>query len=145
MQTILRNTTQFKHPVRHYATYRDIEGIAELMAGGYLFRPDQGQDPWLVAFSDVDLFLFGRCDLADAQAEADGDLLVKASRTLTAPASTATTVQTVLDAVHALAHATRQAAQAHTVAGSEWEADTLTELARQLQRLANRALAQIEP
>jgi len=42
MTTILQNTTTYKHPVRHYASYKDIEGVAELMAGGYLFQPDQG-------------------------------------------------------------------------------------------------------
>jgi len=109
------------------------------MAGGYLFTPDQGQEPWLVSYKDPDLMLFGQVDIADAQAALDGDLVQRAY------AGRPATVATTLDALQRVADDARQAAQAHTQAGSAWEAETLTELARQVQRLVNRAHAVLEP
>lgn len=56
--------------IRHYAYYGDDYGIAEKTGGGYLFRPEQGT-PRLAAYNDPQLTLLGRCDLADAQRQAD--------------------------------------------------------------------------
>ena len=56
----------------HYASYEingeEIYGTAELLNGsGYLFRQDGERQATLVSYKDVNLMLYGRCDLADAQ------------------------------------------------------------------------------
>ena len=67
MQTLAHRST----PVQHYAQYHDVHGIATLMAGGYAFQAEASADTWLVSYKDADLVLLGRCDLADAQRQAD--------------------------------------------------------------------------
>jgi hypothetical protein len=66
----------------HYASY-EINGIeacgtAELVNGsGYLFRKDGEHRATLVSYTDVNLLLFGRVDIADAKWAEDtstGDL-----------------------------------------------------------------------
>jgi hypothetical protein len=52
------------------------------------------------------------------------------------------TVETLLTTLETLADQARTAAKQH---GDAWEAENLTELARQVQRLVNTAWAQIEP
>ena len=60
--------------IRHYAVYGDLEGTADLLNGsGYLFRSDGERRATLVAYNDPALILLGRCDLADAQRQADED------------------------------------------------------------------------
>jgi len=49
-------------PVKHYAHYGDVEGIATLVAGGYSFRADATGERRLVAYNDVDLVLHGRVE-----------------------------------------------------------------------------------
>ena len=56
----------------HYASYlvnnEEVFGTAELVCGsGYLFRKDGERQATLVSYKDVNLMLYGRCDLADAQ------------------------------------------------------------------------------
>lgn len=56
----------------HYASYlvngEDVYGTAELLNGsGYLVRKDGERKATLVSYKDVNLMLYGRCDLADAQ------------------------------------------------------------------------------
>ena len=55
-------------------------GTAELLNGsGWLFRKDGERKATVVSYKDVNLMLYGRCDLADAQWAADtshGDLAV---------------------------------------------------------------------
>lgn len=58
-------------PLRYYAIYGDLYGIASRVAGGYTFRPDATQATRLVSISDPALVLLGRCDLADASRAAD--------------------------------------------------------------------------
>jgi hypothetical protein len=73
----MATVAQRMSPVKHYAQYHDVYGIATLRAGGYTFQADLSRDTWLVSYKDVDLMLFGRCDLADAQWAEDlshGDL-----------------------------------------------------------------------
>lgn len=57
--------------VAHYAILlvggEEVFGVATLIAGGYSFRPDDSRAVRLVSYKDVNLLLFGRCDLADAQ------------------------------------------------------------------------------
>lgn len=86
MQTVSRPTTK----IQHYASYvidgQEVTGIARLLPGGYYFTPAVGESR-LVSYKDVDLTLYGRCDLADAQYAADtaqGGLVVRTSRTLAA-------------------------------------------------------------
>jgi hypothetical protein len=45
----------------------EVYGVATLIAGGYTFRPDDSRAVRLVSYRDVNLMLYGRCDLADAQ------------------------------------------------------------------------------
>ena len=56
----------------HYASYlvngEEVFGTAEFLNGsGYLFRKDGERKATVVSYTDVDLMLYGRCDLADAQ------------------------------------------------------------------------------
>jgi hypothetical protein len=56
----------------HYASYvvngNEVYGTAELLNGsGYLFRKDGERQATLVTYKDVNLMLYGRCDLADNQ------------------------------------------------------------------------------
>lgn len=82
MATIAQSLSPRK-PVTHYALYGDVNGTAELLAGsGYLFRADGERAARLVHYADPELLLLGHVDLADAQAAADGDLVVQASRVL---------------------------------------------------------------
>jgi hypothetical protein len=57
--------------VAHFASLmignEEVFGVATLVAGGYSFRPDDSRAVRLVSYRDVNLMLFGRCDLADAQ------------------------------------------------------------------------------
>jgi hypothetical protein len=125
-------------PVQHYAHYHDLSGIATLRRGGYVFQPDGSPEVWTVSYQDADLVLLGRCDLADAQAALDGDLLHKAR-------GTPPTVATVLDAVQALTDQARHAVQAHQAGGDSWAAENLAVLSTDLQRLVNRCHAVLEP
>lgn len=59
-------------PVAHYAYLGELYGTAELLNGsGYLFRQHGQRTATLVSYRDPNLMLLGRCDLADAQHEAD--------------------------------------------------------------------------
>ena len=71
MATIHDLTAYRKVPLRYYATYGDLCGIATRVAGGYTFRPDTTQRTRLVSTTDPALVLLGRCDLADASRAAD--------------------------------------------------------------------------
>ena len=56
----------------HYASLTvngdEIYGTAELLNGsGYLFRKDGERQAILVSYKDINLMLYGRCGLADAQ------------------------------------------------------------------------------
>lgn len=67
MATILQFPTVRK-PVTHYAVYGEIEGTATLLNGsGYLFRKGGERRATLVSYTDPELVLCGRCDLADTQ------------------------------------------------------------------------------
>jgi hypothetical protein len=65
-------TTRKASPIRHYAYLGDVYGTAELLNGsGYLFRKDGERKATLVSYTDPELVLLGRCDLADAQGAAE--------------------------------------------------------------------------
>ena len=72
----------------YYATYtiknEDIWGTAEMsrQAHGYLFRANGVALPVPVPCNDVNLQLLGRCDLTDAQHQADGDRVRQCSQTV---------------------------------------------------------------
>ena len=72
----------------HYAQYGDDYGVAEFVNGsGYLFRKEGERKAILVSYTDVELMLFGRVDLACAQwalDESQGGLVRTCSRTLAA-------------------------------------------------------------
>ena len=57
--------------VAHYASLlvggEEVCGVATLIAGGYSFRPEGSRAGRLVSSKDVNLMLYGLCDLADAQ------------------------------------------------------------------------------
>jgi hypothetical protein len=59
----------------HYASYlvngAEVSGTAALLAGGYLFRAEGARTATLVASTDADLVLNGRCFEADAQHDID--------------------------------------------------------------------------
>jgi len=55
-------------PVKHYAHLGDVEGIARLVPGGWVFTPDGPGVRRLVAYNDVELFLHGRVEDAPADA-----------------------------------------------------------------------------
>jgi len=58
--------------IQHFATYKGLSGIAELVRGsGYLFRAHGASRAMLVAYTDVNLVLLGLVDLADTQHELD--------------------------------------------------------------------------
>ena len=60
--------TRKASPIRHYAYLADVYGTAELLNGsGYLFRTDGERKATLVSYTDANLVLLGRVDLADAQ------------------------------------------------------------------------------
>jgi hypothetical protein len=66
--------TRYRKPqgITHYAYLGATYGTAELLNGsGYLFRAEGQRKAVLVSYKDVDLVLLGRCDLADAQRQAD--------------------------------------------------------------------------
>jgi hypothetical protein len=76
----------------HYSSYMvngsEVYGTAELLCGsGYLFRAEGERQATLVSYKDVDLMLYDRVDLAEAQAQADGDKVYRTSRTLQARAA----------------------------------------------------------
>jgi hypothetical protein len=59
-------------PTVHYASLtvknEEIYGTAELLNGsGYLFRQDGERRATLVSYKDVNLMLYGLCQVADAQ------------------------------------------------------------------------------
>lgn len=70
--------------VAFYSTFRNTEGIALRDSAGTVSFQTTATGTWqtLTNSDAADLMLHGRCDLAQAQALVDGDLLVKASRTL---------------------------------------------------------------
>jgi hypothetical protein len=50
----------------------EVYGTAELLNGsGYLFRADGERKATLVSYKDVNLMLYGLCDVADGQYEVD--------------------------------------------------------------------------
>jgi len=60
----------------HYASRRvnneEVYGTAELVNGsGYLFRADGERTATLVSYKDVNLMLYGLCDVADMQHDID--------------------------------------------------------------------------
>jgi hypothetical protein len=64
MATVARTTA----PIQHYAYLGDAYGTAELLNGsGYLFRAEGERKATLVSYKNVNLMLYGRCDLADGQ------------------------------------------------------------------------------
>jgi hypothetical protein len=71
----------------HYASYlvngAEVYGTAELVCGSdYLFRKEGERKATLVSYKDPELVLYGLCALADAQLAADGDRVVRCSKTL---------------------------------------------------------------
>lgn len=61
-------------PTRYYATLHEIEGIATITPDGVLFQANGATGPEGTISMDIHepgLVLAGRCDLADAQREAD--------------------------------------------------------------------------
>jgi hypothetical protein len=67
-----------RFPVRHYALYGDVAGIAELVNGsGYLFRAEGERQAVLVSYRDTELVLLGLVRLADLQRELDGDRVTR--------------------------------------------------------------------
>ena len=67
-----RAAYQARRAQTYYAIYGEIEGTAELLNGtGYLFRAAGAPTALVVATGDPTLQLMGRCDLADAQRQAD--------------------------------------------------------------------------
>ena len=59
-------------PIRHHAYLGEVYGTAELLNGsGYLFRKDGERKATLVSYTDANLVLLGRVDLADAQRATD--------------------------------------------------------------------------
>ena len=70
--------------VAYYATLSNTEGTALRTADGQVYFLEAATGLWQT-LSNADaprLQLLGRVDIADAQRLADGNLLVKASRTL---------------------------------------------------------------
>jgi hypothetical protein len=66
------NTYRKPQNVTHYAYYSGVYGTAELLTGsGYLFRAEGERKAALVSYTDANLVLLGRVDLADAQRAAD--------------------------------------------------------------------------
>ena len=68
------NIATYRKPqgITHYAYYGDLYGTAELLNGsGYLFRAEGERKATLVSYTDANLVLLGRCDLADTQRTAD--------------------------------------------------------------------------
>jgi hypothetical protein len=64
--------TRKASPIRHYAYLGDVHGTAELLNGsGYLFRAAGEGKATLVSYTDANLVLLGRVDLADAQRQVD--------------------------------------------------------------------------
>ena len=73
MATVAKSSISRK--VQHYASFivdgAEVYGVATLVPGGYSFRPDGTHSVRLVSYTDADLLLYGRVDLADRQHEAD--------------------------------------------------------------------------
>ena len=70
----LHDIATYRKPqaVTHYVYYGDLYGTAELLNGsGWLFRKDGERKATVVSYKDPELTLLGRCDLADAQRQAD--------------------------------------------------------------------------
>jgi hypothetical protein len=66
------STYRKSQAIRHYAYLGDVYGTAELLNGsGYLFRAEGERKATLVSYTDANLVLLGRVDLADAQRAAD--------------------------------------------------------------------------
>jgi hypothetical protein len=51
-----------RKPIQHYAHLGDVEGIARLVPGGYVFTADATGARRLVAYTDVELVLHGLVD-----------------------------------------------------------------------------------
>jgi hypothetical protein len=81
MATLPRTTK-----IVHYASFmldgNDVYGTAERTTGGYIFRPETGHKALLVDYRNVDLFLFGVVSLVAEADRADGNRVVRCSRTL---------------------------------------------------------------
>lgn len=81
----MQNVPQHPTKIQHYASYlihgTEVTGIARLVGGGYSFTPDVGESR-LVSYKDVDLILYGRCDLVAAADLADGDRVARCSQTV---------------------------------------------------------------
>lgn len=81
----MQNVTQRPTKIQHFASYlingQEVCGVARLVGGGYYFTPEAGESR-LVSYKDVDLILYGRCDLVAAADVADGDRVKTCSRTL---------------------------------------------------------------
>jgi hypothetical protein len=63
----------------------DVYGTAEFVNGtGYAFRKDGERKAVLVSYKDVNLMLYGRCDVADMQHDVDlalgGEAAIACSR-----------------------------------------------------------------
>lgn len=68
MATVPRTTT----PIQHYAYLGATYGTAELLNGsGWLFRKDGERTAILVSYTDPEMVLLGRCDVADFQHDID--------------------------------------------------------------------------
>jgi hypothetical protein len=81
--TSVINITTIRKPVTHYAEYHGTYGTAQLLNGsGWLFRKEGERKATLVSYKDVDLLLFGRCDLVAQADAADGDRVLRRSQTL---------------------------------------------------------------
>jgi hypothetical protein len=58
-----------RKPLRHYAHLGDLEGIARLVPGGYLFTADATGERRLVAYTSPELVLHGYVEDLDANAD----------------------------------------------------------------------------
>jgi hypothetical protein len=71
--------------ILHFASVlvNDVEqyGIAEKVPGGYLFRRDGARQAVLISYRNPHLLLHGRVDLVAAADAADGDRVLRCSRT----------------------------------------------------------------
>ena len=70
MATIAQPSTA-RNTTSHHATYRGIACTARLLTGGYAISVEGYAGAKLVSYRDTELVLLGRCDLADAQRQAD--------------------------------------------------------------------------
>lgn len=82
----MTTVTRTNPKVQHYASLtiggEEVYGVATRVDGGYSFRPDRVFMTRVVSYTDPNLMLYGRCDLVAAADLADGDRVVRSSRTL---------------------------------------------------------------